>query len=307
MGLLTDETISMDLRALADFVLVATHQGFSPASRASGQSKATLSRRIRELEQQLGFRLFDRDTRALRLTDEGLTLFERTRGPLSEIGEAQLALQAAGDTPRGRLRISAPVLFSEVALGGIAASYAKIYPDVRLELVADDRMASPVEEGFDILLRINPQPTDELVGRCFYREHLQLVTTRSVAEVASKRSGVLPSVALIGREDACWRLVGGDQVEHDSVIHASSLLMAYQAILAGAGAGVLPSFMVADDIAAGRLLKLGDVANTAVEIWALYPSRRLNSRKVTSFLDHLTATFPDGAWPVGQLSRLSWR
>ena len=116
----------MDLRALSDFVLVASHGGFAQAARLSGVPKATLSRRVRDLEEHLGVRLFDRDTRSLRLTDEGERLFAGARGPLREVAEAEIALKADGDRPRGLLRISAPILFSELAIGSVAASYTRL-------------------------------------------------------------------------------------------------------------------------------------------------------------------------------------
>ena len=99
----------MDLQSLTDFNLVATHGGFGRASRVSGRPKATLSRRVTELEQSLGVRLIDRGTHALRLTEEGRSLHERTAGPLSEIAEAGDAVVLGAATPRGRLRISVPV------------------------------------------------------------------------------------------------------------------------------------------------------------------------------------------------------
>src|SRR5580692_8115856 len=98
----------MDLQALTDFNLVAVHRGFGRASRASGRAKATLSRRVAELEQSLGVRLIERGSQNLRLTDEGRALHERTGGPLSEIAEAGEAVALGAATPRGRLRVSAP-------------------------------------------------------------------------------------------------------------------------------------------------------------------------------------------------------
>ncbi len=100
----------MDLQALTDFNLVAAHGGFGRASRASGRAKATLSRRVAELEQSLGVRLIERGSQSLRLTDEGRALHERTSGPLSDIAEAGEAVVLGASTPRGRLRVSAPVL-----------------------------------------------------------------------------------------------------------------------------------------------------------------------------------------------------
>ena len=98
----------MDLLALADFNLVARHGGFGRAARAAGRPKATLSRRVTELEAALNLRLFERGPRALKLTEEGRALFERAGQLLKELEETATAIASGGERPRGRLRISAP-------------------------------------------------------------------------------------------------------------------------------------------------------------------------------------------------------
>ena len=110
--------MTMDLLALADFNLVARHGGFGPAARASGRPKATLSRRVADLEAGLELRLFERGARALKLTQEGQALYERTAVLLTELDESAAAIAAGGSRPQGRLRISAPLLFT----GWLAAS-----------------------------------------------------------------------------------------------------------------------------------------------------------------------------------------
>ena len=137
----------MDLQALSDFDLVAAHGGFGRAARVAGRSKATLSRRVAELEQSLGVRLIERGSHSLRLTDEGRALHERTRGLLSEIAEAGEAVVLGASTPKGRLRVSAPVVFAHVALPRIGARFVLAYPEVQLEIVAEDRKVDPVEDG----------------------------------------------------------------------------------------------------------------------------------------------------------------
>src|SRR3954469_10033387 len=107
----------MDLLALEDFNLVARHGGFGRAARATGRPKATLSRRISELESDLGLRLFERGSRSLPLTQEGRLLFERSAALLTELSETAAAIAYGGDKPRGKLRVSAPLLFSQVAMG----------------------------------------------------------------------------------------------------------------------------------------------------------------------------------------------
>ena len=167
----------MDLIALADFNLVARHGGFGRAARAAGRPKATLSRRVAELESSLDLRLFERGARALKLTQEGRALYERTGALLTELDETAAAIASGGDKPRGRLRISAPLLFSQTAMGNLAAEFALKYPEVRLEITTEDRTVDMIEEGYDLVIRVNPDPDESLVGRIFLRDRLVVVAS----------------------------------------------------------------------------------------------------------------------------------
>jgi len=291
----------MDLLALADFNLVAAHGGFGRASRASGKPKATLSRRVMELEEKFGVRLLERGSRSLKLTEEGRNLFARIEGLLREITEACEAVSAGLDRPRGQLRVSAPVLLAHVALGRIAASFARAYPEVRLEITAEDRLVDPVDEGYDVVIRINPAPDDRLVGRCFLRDELVVVAPPSLLRppCVAGCSPPIPAVMLSATPpDTTWRISDGQRTDSflpDPVLRLSSLLMVRDAVLAGAGASLLPRFMVADDVQAGRLSCWGTVEDKPVAIWALHSSRRLVSSKVTAFLQCLAEAFPDRA------------
>src|SRR4029434_4585414 len=102
----------MDLLALADFNLVARHGGFGRAARAAGRPKATLSRRVAELEASLELRLFERGARTLKLTEEGRALFERTGALLTELDETAAAIASGGGRARRKLRGGARLLFS---------------------------------------------------------------------------------------------------------------------------------------------------------------------------------------------------
>src|SRR5690349_16133289 len=100
----------MDLNALSDFALVAANGGLGKASRASGRSKATLSRRIADLEEQLGVRLIERSARGLKLTEAGQLLIDRTEAPMHDVADAMASAREGLSVPRGRLRIASPVL-----------------------------------------------------------------------------------------------------------------------------------------------------------------------------------------------------
>ncbi len=291
----------MDIDALADFNLVAREGGFGAASRASGRPKATLSRRVLELERALGVRLLDRGARALRLTEEGARLHARTAPLVAELVEAGREVRDGLGAPRGQLRVSAPVLLSQVALGRVVVAFAARHPGVTLELEATDRIADLVEEGIDVALRINPAPDTALVGRRVLRDETLVVAPpgwKLPPEGGAGGDPTEPVRAVIHgrREASSWRLETGAR-EHrlpiDAALRLPSLLLVREAVLAGVGAAVLPRSIVADDLAAGRLVLWGRQVGGAVEVWALHPSRRLMSGKVRAFMDHLVTAFGD--------------
>lgn len=291
----------MDLQALSDFNLVAAHGGFGRAERASGRSKATLSRRVAELEQSLGVRLIDRGSQSLRLTDEGRALHERTNGLLSEIAEAGEAVALGASTPKGSLRVSAPMVFAHVALGRIGARFAMAYPEVQLTIIAEDRLVDPIEDGYDLVIRINPSSDQRLVGRRFLNDERLIVAPPGMPRPAFTADGeeiaVNAIVLAATPPTVIWQMKSDAEADillkPQPVLRMSSLLMVRDAVLAGAGIALLPKLLVGEDIAAGRLAYWGTHAGPPVEIWALQSSRRLIGAKVRAFLDVVEREYPE--------------
>jgi DNA-binding transcriptional LysR family regulator len=285
----------MDLLALADFNLVARHGGFGKAARAAGRPKATLSRRVAELEASLGIRLLERGARALKLTEEGRALFERAGHLLAELEETTAAITAGGERPRGRLRISTPLLFAQTAMGKIAGEISLKYPEVRLEVSTEDRAVDMIEEGFDLVIRVNPSPDESLVGRIFLRDRLVVVASPALARPAPNEA--VHAVVRSASDRLTWALKTGDGVEKiavEPVLALSSMIMVRDAVRAGAGAGRLPISLVSHDLADGTLAHWGDIDGPDITLWTLYPSRRLLSARVAAFLDYLKQAFPTG-------------
>ncbi|KTS38033.1 LysR family transcriptional regulator [Methylobacterium indicum] len=283
----------MDLPALADFTLVARHGGFGRAARASGRPKATLSRRVAELEASLALRLFERGARVLTLTEEGRALHERAGALLTELDETAAAIAAGGARARGRLRISAPLLFSQVAMGRVAADFALKYPEVRLSVTTEDRAVDMIEEGYDLVIRVNPDRDESLVGRAFLRDRMVVVAAPGLPRPAE--GACVPAVVRAMEDRVVWTLADGASLAVAPVLALSSLVMIRDAVRTGLGAARLPVSLVAHDLAAGRLVSWGDMAGSDIALWALYPSRRLLSARVSAFLEHLRETFPTGA------------
>lgn len=284
----------MDLLALADFNLVARHGGFGKAARAAARPKATLSRRVAELEASLGLRLFERGARVLKLTEEGRALSERTSQLLTELDETAAAIASGGRAPRGRLRISAPLLFSQIAMGKLAAGFALKYPDVRLEVTTEDRPVDMIEEAYDLVIRVNPEPDESLVGRVFLHDRLVVVASPGLS---LPKAGLVAPVVLRGAaiHGETWEMTtstGTARIAVSPVLSLSSLIMVRDAVRAGAGAARLPVSLVSHDVADGSLVHWGDVEGPDIALWALYPTRRLLSARVSAFLDHLQQAFP---------------
>src|SRR6187549_1858347 len=210
----------MDLLALADFNLVARHGGFGRAARAAGRPKATLSRRVAELEASLNLRLFERGARLLKLTEEGRALHQRTGALLTELDETAAAIASGGHEPRGRLRISAPLLFSQIAMGKLAAGFTARFPDVRLEVTTEDRPVDIVEEGYDLVIRVNPDPDESLVGRAFLRDRLVVVASPALSR---PKAGLAVPAVMRGASDlaTAWEMAaprGKSQITIDPVL-----------------------------------------------------------------------------------------
>jgi DNA-binding transcriptional LysR family regulator len=286
----------MDLLALADFNLVARHGGMGRAARASGRPKATLSRRVAELENSLNLRLFERGAHVLKLTQEGQALYERTAALLAELDQTATAIASGSETPRGRLKISAPLLFAQMAMGSLAAEFALRYPEVRLGVTTEDRAVDMVEEGYDLVIRVNPDPDEMLVGRIFLRDRLIVVASPNLARPRGKRTA--PAIVrATSNPPSSWDVVtsrGTSRIAIEPVLRLSSLIMIRDATRAGIGAARIPLSLVSHDVAAGRLVKWGDADAPDIELWTLYPSRRLLNARVSAFLEFLKNAFPLG-------------
>lgn len=218
---------------------------------------------------------------------------------MREVADAVAAARDGLAGPRGRLRIAAPILFSQMALGGLAARFQALHPEVRIEAVAEDRFVDLVDEHFDVAIRINPDPDSALVGRCFARDRLLLSGAPSF-RMPTRRGGVpplCPAVVMPSFRDAdVWSTVDGKvALRPEPVLRLSTLPMVRDAVLAGAGMALLPQSII------GRLVERGDIRSWGpvgpdVELWILHTSRRLQSPKVRAFVDFLCAQYPSGTF-----------
>ncbi len=177
-------------------------------------------------------------------------------------------------------------------MGRLTSAFLRNYPEMRIEVTAEDRFVDLVEEGYDLVVRINPSVEASLVGRCFFRDTLVLAASPGLRP--PKPGEPVPSVGLTPATLPTWHvLIDGirREVRHEPVLILSAWSMIKDAVSAGAGAALMPRSVVDEDLAAGRLVSWGDAIGGEVEMWALYPSRRLLNSRVSAFMQFLLRTY----------------
>lgn len=298
----------MDLFAqMQAFVRVVEAGGFAAAARSLGVSRSVVNKQVIALEQTLGAQLLHRSTRRVSPTGTGLAFRDRCADILDQVEEAMLAVRELQDTPRGTLRINAPMSFGVSYLSEMVAAYQERYNDVRVELVLNDRYIDPIEEGFDVTLRIGePSASTSLISR-------EIVTARRVlcaspAYLEAHGSPVDPAAL---REHDClhygyqasgsrWRLQGpdGDQAwQIRCVMWSNNGDVLRTAALHGRGIALLPTFIVGDALRAGELQTvLDDHAPPPIALSVLCPRHRHLSARVRTFVDMVEARFGNRAY-----------
>lgn len=290
------------LRAFEIFVTVVDRGGFARAADALESSPANVTRYVNELEAHLGARLLNRTSRRLSLTEAGETLYSRCKAILEEVADTEGLVSTASIEPRGRLRINAPVSFGVLHLAPLWPAFMRQYPDVELDITLVDRVVDIVAEGFDLAIRISRAGTIDHAAR-------KLATSQNILCASAdylKRWGEPRTPAdllthrCIGYTYAStaddWQLMDADgnshAVEVNCHMHTNNGDTARAAALAGHGVIWQPTFLIGDDLRAGRLVRVLPAYRLPdIDVLALYPSRRHVSAKVRAVIDFLVEAF----------------
>ena len=298
-----------DLNDMVFFAEVAERGGFAAASRALGIPKSRLSRRVAELEAQLGVQLMQRSTRRLSLTPAGEIYLKHCAAMRDAAQAASEAVAQIQTEPSGTVRLSCPVTLAQSSVGPLLPEFLRRYPQVRVEMRVLNRPVDPVEEGVDLALRVRPTIEDSatLVAKNFGVSRGILVASPDLLQ----RQGPVATLADLGKLDtvamstgdgrASWRLEGphGKAVVHAHTPRyvADDLLTLKFAVVQGAGASVLPDYMCRREINAGKLLEVLPGWGPAPGVChAVFPARRALVPAVRRLIDFLVENL-DGAEP----------
>jgi DNA-binding transcriptional LysR family regulator len=289
-----------DLVSFAIFARVVEARSFTAAAARLGVSKSIVSKRVAALEARLGVQLLHRTTRRLSLTAEGARLHEHCLPMLRAVDDAPALVQGAGSEPRGVLRVSCPVVLTDTYLAEAIAAFVRRHPQVQVDLTGENTMVDLIGDRVDVAIRMSSQlASSSLVARRIgTAPKIVCAAPEYLAERGRPRTpDDLRSHACLRfaplRPDVEWRFqVGRSAV----VVPVSGPLIAdnaealRRAAVAGAGVIVLPDFMLAGDLAAGRLVPLLEAYPVnALGVFAVHASGRFVPAKVRRFVDHVAA------------------
>jgi DNA-binding transcriptional LysR family regulator len=286
------------LGSLQAFIRTAELRSFVAAGRVLGISSSAIGKSVAKLEQQLGLRLLQRNTRNVRLTEEGRQFYERCRPLLIELEDAEAMLTHAMGAPRGRLRVSLPTAGYRF-LVPVLGEFRQRYPEVELELDFNDQIVDVIEGGFDMVIRSGAMPDSGLRARrlgpfcfllCASPDYLARRGEPRVPADLEAHDCILFRFASSGKlQEWSLRLAPGEPAPH--LTPALVCNNAEAGVLAAEqGLGILytADFLVRDALASGRLQRvLKGYETQRGQFWALWPAQRQVAPKLRVFLDFL--------------------
>jgi DNA-binding transcriptional LysR family regulator len=286
------------LEEIRAFTRVVEAGGFAAAAREIGVSRAVVNKQVIKLEDRLGTQLLARSTRKVSPTETGLAFYDRCVQIVAELDAAIAAVTELQELPAGRLRINSPMSFGTLHLAEIVSAYMAENPQVHIELVLNDRFVDPIEEGFDISIRISePRSITSLITR-------EIAPTRRVlcASPGYLSQHGEPTSPTELKHHRClhygyqesgtqWRLNGPEGEQSFSIncsMWSNNGETLMQAARGDQGIALLPTFIVGADLQTGRLRSiLPGYEPTPLVVAALYPRHRHLSSKVRLFIDFL--------------------
>jgi DNA-binding transcriptional LysR family regulator len=288
------------LQAMETFVRVVETGSFSAAARLLRVGQPAVSKVVASLEERLGVRLLVRSTRALQPTDAGQAFYERALRALAEAEEAETAARGVGKGLEGRLRICAPVTFARLHVAPKLGAFLGAFPKLSVELVMDDRNIDLLSENIDIALRLGALGDSSLTARKLGASSRHVVA--GPAYLATREAPKRPADLLQHEAIVYAQAVGGEEWRFrkgtaETSVHVRSRLAfsaaegVREAVLAGLGIAIVSRWMMASELADGRVVALlADWRLPEIDLWAVFPAGRMPSARGRAFVDWFAPT-----------------
>jgi DNA-binding transcriptional LysR family regulator len=294
----------LELRSFAEVVDAGS---FVAAADRLGLSKAAVSRHVAELEARLGVRLLHRTTRKLSLTEDGEVFHARARQLLADLAEAEGEISSRSRDAVGLVRVSVPVSFGIHHLAEAWGAFRRLQPRVLLDVSLSDRIADLAEEGFDVAVRIARLESSSLVSRELARTRMVLCASPAYL----RRAGRPRQPADLAAHDVIaysywsdrdeWEFTGPEglvRVRTTPCIRSNNGDVCRAAALQHQGLILQPTFIVGEDLQAGRLVEvMPQYRSITLGIHAVYQSRKHQTPKVRRLIEFLAKWFREPRWP----------
>jgi DNA-binding transcriptional LysR family regulator len=287
------------LTGLMAFVRTADLGSFVAAGRLLGLSPSAVGKAVTKLESQLGVRLFQRSTRSLRLTEEGRAFHERCRNILDDLDDAQETLLRTRENPRGRVRVSAPIIAYHLLLP-VLPEFLSLYPEIELDLDFTDRIVELIDEGVDVGIRSGQLPDSRIMVRVLRPFQLLLCASPAYLERQGKPTCPRDLSGHVGigfrypnsGKVQDWPLIlppGEPEVRVRHILTCNNMEALCGAVLRGLGIGCMPDFLAAASLKSGELVPLlVDHLDAPGQFNLIWPSSRHLSPKVRVFVDFIS-------------------
>ncbi|WP_250463895.1 LysR family transcriptional regulator [Microbulbifer litoralis] len=290
------------LVALTVFRRVVELNGFAAAAADLGYSAAAVSKHVRALESELGARLLHRTTRRLSLTDAGRAYYRSAVEVLDQVHSMDELAKSLSQTPRGHLRVNAPMSVGIELLAPVVGDFLATYPDIHIELSLDDSRVDMLQQGFDLSISgASGLKDSSLVGRTLAElprrvyaspDYLRQWPAPESPEQLGEHRCLLYSLA---EETARWRFARDGRSETVAVgshLEINNSMALCQAAVAGAGIALLPEFIADRHVHSGRLRPLLEEWRPEPRfLYLTYPRHRESARALRVFVDFLLETF----------------
>lgn len=299
----------MDLEGVGVFVRVVEARSFTEAGRQLSLPKSTVSRRITRLEEALGVRLLQRNTRRLALTEAGNAYYDAVAPAVSSVRAADAWVAEMQSSPRGTVRVTAPFDFGTSFLSDIACGFVRQYPEIRVDVSLSDRMVDLIADGFDVAFRGGRLEDSSLVARPLGRGKSWLVASPAHLE----RFGTPTAPGQLAEHEcvlfrstdgqARWALEGPNgETETVSVqgpISGDEYGFVKSVVLGGRGIGCVPWLLCDQAISEGRLVRvLPGWGIPGGQMHLVYPSAQHLPQRVAAFRDFVLDWVQHPPWSV---------
>lgn len=284
------------------FIAVMDAGSFTAAANRLGTSSGQASKLVSRLEGALGVRLLNRTTRSVMPTEAGRAYYDRLKPLLDEFETLDLDIRNISQSPRGRLRLTAPLTFGSLELVPALNAFAAAYPDIDLDVNFSDRVVNVIDEGFDLAVRIGRPGDSSLIIRRLCSVRIIVVGapaylhTHGAPGAPEDLAGHACIIDTNFREPNRWPVTGADgqpaSVPVAGRIRYSNAEACVQAAVMGLGLACVPAFVAAQALRSGQLVRLLPTFETApYDVHVLYPHSRHLAAKVRLLVDFLAERY----------------